>query len=517
MQDASTLPPAPRRGRRNRSEKRNAVSAAFNPALPGTHGGAFAPLSPSQLVQVDEAAREVLSTVGMSEAPDFVVEAIRARGGAYHDGRLTFSPELIAEALAGFQRNFVLHARRDAQDLQMSEGRVYMGSGGAAPSVVDLETGGYRDATLQDLYDAARLVDEMENIHFFSRSVVARDIEGDVDLDVNTAYASLAGTNKHVFTSATTAESVGPIVEMCYALAGSEQAFRARPFLSLNVNHVVSPMRFAEDACGVMAAAARAGIPIHANTFGQLGASTPVTIAGSVMQTVAETLAGMIFAWVVEPTAKITFGPRPMVTDLRTGAMSGGGGEQALLMAAAMQMARYYDLPSTCIAGATDSKIADAQSGYEKSLSVTLAAHAGANAITQAAGMHAGLVGCALESYVIDNDMLGGIIRSMAPIDVSAEALSADQVRETVEGEGHYLGHADTLARMETDFLYPRVADRRTFAEWEEGGAQDMRTRARQVARDILATHYPAHIPETVDADLRNRFDIRLPLERMRP
>ena len=197
--------------------------------------------------------------------------------------------------------------------------------------------------------------------------------------------------------------------------------------------------------------------------------------------------------------------------------MSGGGGEQAVLMAAAMQMAHHYDLPSTCIAGATDSKIADAQSGYEKSLSVTLAAHAGANAITQAAGMHAGLVGCALESYVIDNDMLGGIIRSMAPIDVSAEALSVDQVRETVEGDGHYLGHADTLARMETDFLYPRVADRRTFAEWEEGGAQDMRARARQVARDILAAHYPAHIPETVDANIRNRFNIRLPLERMRP
>ena len=466
---------------------------------------------------IDEAARAVLSTVGMSEAPSFVVDAICEQGGDLRNGRLMFSPELIAEALAGFQRNFTLHGRGDAPDLQMSEGRVYMGSGGAAPSVVDLDTGRYRDATLQDLYDAARLVDAMENIHFFSRSVVARDMQSDLELDVNTAYASLAGTRKHIFTSATTAESVGPIAEMCYALAGSEQAFRARPFLSLNINHVVSPMRFAEDACGVMAAAARADIPIHANTFGQLGASTPVTIAGSVMQTVAETLAGMIFAWVIEPTARITFGPRPMVTDLRTGAMSGGGGEQAVLMAAAMQMARYYDLPSTCIAGATDSKIADAQSGYEKSLSVTLAAHAGANAITQAAGMHAGLVGCALESYVIDNDMLGGIIRSMAPIDVTAEALSADQVRETVEGEGHYLGHADTLARMETDFLYPNVADRRTFAEWQEAGSQDMRARARQVARDILAAHYPQHISESLDADLRNRFNIRLPLERMRP
>lgn len=516
MSSNSSSTSAPRRGRRSRAEKRAADTAYINPAQPGTKGGTFGPLTSMQLSEIDNAAREVLREVGMSEAPPIVVDAICARGGEYHKGRLTFSADLIEEALAGFKRGFVL-AGRSGGDLHMSEGRVYMGSGGAAPSVVDLETGQYRDATLRDLYDAARIVDAMENIHFFSRSVVARDMETDALLDVNTAYASLSGTAKHVFTSATVESSVQPIAEMCYALAGSEAAFRARPFLSLNINHVVSPMRFAADACGVMAAAVRAGIPVHANTFGQLGASTPVTIAGSVMQTVAETLAGMIFAWVVEPFAKITFGPRPMITDLRTGAMSGGGGEQALLMATAMQMARYYDLPSTCIAGATDSKIADAQSGFEKSLSVTLAAHAGANAITQAAGMHAGLVGCAFESYVIDNDMLGGIIRSMAPIDVSMEALSVDLVRGTVEGDGHYLGHAETLARMEKDFLYPRVADRQPFAEWEESGSQDMRDRARRVARDILAAHYPRHISETIDADLRNRFDICLPLERMRP
>ena len=105
---------------------------------------------------------------------------------------------------------------------------------------------------------------------------------------------------------------------------------------------------------------------MHANSFGQLGASSPVTIAGSVAQNVAETLAGMIFAWSVDHEAKVTFGARPMVTDLRTGAVSGGGGEQALLMAATTQMAQHYDLPNTCIAGATDSKIADAQSGFEK-------------------------------------------------------------------------------------------------------------------------------------------------------
>jgi trimethylamine--corrinoid protein Co-methyltransferase len=481
----------------------------------GVTGGQYTPLTNAQMSQIDQAARDILSTVGMSEVPDFVAETICAKGGSYSQGRLTFPPNLIDAALTGFQRNFTLHGQEPGHDLVMSGKRVHVGSGGAAPMVMDLQTGRYRKSLLKDLYDAARLVDALEHIHFFSRSLVARDMETTELLDVNTAYACLTGTRKHVFTSASTPDTVTQIADMCYAIAGSEQAFRERPFLSLNVNHVVSPLRFSDDACGVMREAARLGIPIHANSFGQLGASTPVTIAGTLMQITAETLAGMIYAWCVNPDAKITFGPRPMITDLRTGAMTGGGGEQALLMAATTQMAHFYDLPNTCIAGATDSKTADAQSGYEKALSVTLAAQAGSNAITQSCGMQASLMGCALESYIIDNDMLGAILRSLSPIDVTPETVSPMQVRDTVLGDGHYLGHADTLNRMESDFLYPRIADRRSIAEWEADGSQDSRSVAQRETRAILATHYPSHVTPEIDVHLRSLFDIRLAKEEM--
>lgn len=507
-----------RRGRRSRAEARaSQADRARRPVGLGVEGGLYAPIAGQDLEKIDAAVRDVLETIGMSESPSIVVDAITARGGTLtDDGRLTFPRSLIDEALAGFQRDFVLHGQAPGHEMQLSGKRVHVGSGGAAPSIVDLETGRYRESALRDLYDAARMVDALENIHFFSRSLVARDMENELLLDVNTAYASLSGTVKHVLTAATSPEHVQPIAEMCFAIAGSREAFVERPFLSLNINHVVSPLRFAEDACGVMAEAARLGIPMHANTFGQLGASTPVTIAGSVMQTTAETLAGMIFAWVVNPRAKVTFGARPMITDLRTGAMTGGSGEQAVLMAAAMQMAHYYDLPNTCIAGATDSKIADAQSGYEKCLSVTLAAQAGANIITQACGMQASLLGCAFESYVIDNDMLGGILRSISPVEVSDDTLSTAIISDIVRGDGHYLGHSDTLQRMETDFLYPRIADRRSFAEWEADGSRDMRDRARDTARTILGQHFPTHIDEETDAALRAGHDIRLPRDMMR-
>ncbi len=503
-------------GRKARS--RRTAQVRETPPRAGFSGGRFVPLSEPDVVQIDGAVRRILQTIGMAEAPPVVVESVTAHGGRVDaDGRLRFPRQLIDDALNGLTRNFKLPGQTPEHDMLLQGNRVYVGSGGAAPYLVDLDSGRYRASTLRDLYDAARMVDALENIHFFSRSLVAGDMPDERSLDLNTAYASLKGTAKPVFTSAGAAAHVEEIARLCFTIAGSQAAFVARPFLSFNINHVTPPLRYAAEACEVMAAAVRLGFPVHANSFGQLGASSPVTIAGSVAQNVAETLAGMIFAWTVSQDAKVTFGARPMITDLRTGAVSGGGGEQAVLMAATTQMAHYYDLPNTCIAGATDSKIADAQSGFEKSLSVTLAAHAGCNAITQSCGMLASLTGCALESYVIDNDMLGGILRSLNPPEVNSDTLSVKAIAEVVAGEGHFLGHAETLRRMNSDFLYPKIADRRPFAEWQADGSRDIREVAIERTRQILNTHFPAHISMDTDAKLRATLDIRLPVIHRQP
>jgi len=483
-----------------------------------TRGGRLCVLTDDDRCRIHAASLALLSDPGLGDAPPVVVDLVCAAGGRLTEaGRLAIPAALCERALAGLRRDVTLHGRDPAHDLPLSEGAVHPGSGGAAPLVLDMETGRYRPSTLADLYDAARLVDRLPHVRFFSRSLVARDVEGDRALDVNTCYAALAGTAKHVMVSATLPGHVADIAAICHALAGSAAAFAARPFLSLNINHVAPPMRFAPAAAEVLVAASRAGIPCMVNTFGQLGASSPVTLAGCIAQTNAETLAGLVIAWLANPATPAIHGARPMVTDLRSGAMAGGSGEQSLLTAAAAQMARFYGLPCSTIAGATDSKSADAQAGYEKALSVTMAAQAGANLITQAAGMQAGLMGASFEAYVIDNDMLGAVLRSLAPIDTGPEALCPAMIAQTVRGEGHFLGHPQTYGRMTSDFLYPDLADRRPIQDWEAAGAPDIRAAARARAREVLATHFPAHIPRAVDDDLRARFDIRLPRDRMGP
>ena len=499
--------------RRKKQNPSTESSAEKAPVWPGIPGGHYQPLSGDDMESIRRAILDLLAETGMSEAPQFVVDQVVNAGGSLtNDDRLLFPHQLVNQALSEFPKHFTLHGRNNADDVKMGGAQVHLGTGGAAPQVIDLLSGRYRDSTLRDLYDAARLADQLEHVHFFSRPVVARDMPDIRSLDINTAYACLAGTSKHVCTSATNGEIAAEIAELCYQIAGSKAAFTEQPFLSLHINHAVSPLRFHGDSCSVMKQAALHGIPVHANVFAQVGASTPVTMAGSVVQSLAESIAGGVVAWLFNPDCKIIFGPRPMITDLRTGGMSGGGGEQALVMAATIQMARYLNLPHSCIAGASDSKIADAQSGYEKALSVSLAAHAGCNMVTQACGMQAALMGCSLESYIVDNDMLGAIMSSLKPIEIDTATLATDQIGQVVRSEGHFLGEANTYQRMKSDYVYPTVADRRTPQEWENDGSMDIRQVANQRAQELLASYFPDHIEKELDLRIRDQFDIRLPI-----
>ncbi|MXZ81231.1 MAG: methyltransferase [Gammaproteobacteria bacterium] len=483
-------------------------------AGPGMQSGCFKPLSADEQAMVHEAALDLLETLGISQAIPSLVERVAARGGRLDDeGRLRFPRRLVEEAISSIRRDVHLHNRSEIPSLELTGYRVHFGSGGAAPNIVDFKTGRYRPSTARDLYDAARLVDTLEHIHVFSRSLVATDAPDSRSLDVNTAYAVLSGTSKHTCISCTEVSSVPHVANLCYAVAGGEAAFRARPFMTLMIAHVVPPMRFAREACEVLESAVLSGFPIQVISAGQAGATSPATLAGSLTQAVAESLAGMVFAWLVNPDAMVVFAPKPLVADLRTGAMSGGGGEQAILMAAAAQMGRYYDFPTSSIAGITDSKIPDAQHGAEKCLSVSLAAHAGSNLVTQSCGMQASLLGCALESYVIDNDMLGNIMRSVRGVEAAPETIATDVIAEVCRGEGHYLGHPQTLENMKSHYSYPALGDRRTPREWEESGANDIRAVARRQAAEILRDHFPAHIDDTVDLDLRQRFDLLLSRE----
>ena len=505
---------APRRpGRRARGASDTAAAPPITPGMPGGH---YRPLSPAEMERIHQLVLQLLGDLGLSQVtPSLQARAVAAGCQVDDAGRLRFPRSLVEDVIARTRRKFTLHGTDPVHDIEIGGRRVHAGTGGAAPTMMDFHTGKYRESTVGDLYDIARLVDQMDNIHWYHRSVVARDTTSILDLDINTTYACLSGTSKSIAVSYTDSASVKAVMPMLDAVAGGEGKFRQRPFCTAVCCHVVPPMRFATESCDALEAAVEAGMPILLVAAGQAGATAPAALAGAVAQACAEVLAGLILCNIIDPGCRAIFATWPFVSDLRTGAMSGGSGEQALLSAACAQMAGFYDLPNSVPAGMTDSKLPDMQAGGEKGYTISLAAHAGASMIHECAGMHGSLMGTSFESYVLDNDLLGAILRTVKGVEVSEDTLNFEVIRDVVLGEGHYLGHPQTFARMKTDYLYPEIADRRSISEWEEAGARDARDAARDKVQAILAEHYPRHIPEQLDRQLRENFNIILPRARM--
>ncbi|MDE2445351.1 MAG: trimethylamine methyltransferase family protein, partial [Alphaproteobacteria bacterium] len=249
----------------------------------------------------------------------------------------------------------------------------------------------------------------------------------------------------------------------------------------------------------------------------QAGATSPAALAGTVVQAVAECLAGLVYINCVVPGAIAIWGPWPFVSDLRTGAMSGGSGEQALITAACGQMGHFYNLTVGSAAGMCDAKFPDVQAGYEKGVTAGISAMAGINMMYEMAGMHASLLGFCLESLLIDNDMLGSINRNVRGIEVTDETLSLDVITSVcTEGPGHYLGSDQTLSMMQTEYVYPHLGNRMSPKEWNEAGKPDILKKAIAKKNEIITGYFPEYIPHDIDEMIRAKHDIKLPREAMR-
>ena len=246
----------PRRagGRTARRQTRSAPLADhLRPVRAGLEGGKYRPLTPESVERIHQAALDALEQIGLSEAPQSGIECMTAAGAVLgDDGRLRFPRSLVEDALASANREITLHGRDPKHDLNLGGTRVHYGTAGAAVHMVDVDGKNYRDSTLQDLHDAARITDRLDNIHFLQRPMVARDILDNREMDLNTIYACCSGTKKHVGTSFTEPSFVKGAIEMLHIMAGGEHKWRERPFVSNSNCFVVPPMKFATESCEVM-------------------------------------------------------------------------------------------------------------------------------------------------------------------------------------------------------------------------------------------------------------------------
>jgi trimethylamine--corrinoid protein Co-methyltransferase len=495
-----------KRSRRREPREKPVETRAVEPGLPG---GQYKPLSDEDVRRISEASFELLERVGIEVFPSECRDIFQEAGAKVDSSRnRVFIPRsLVEDALSTAQNEVFLAGRDPKHDMVLGGTRVYMGTGGAAVKILDLDTKSVRETTLNDVGQIGRLVDALDNIHFYLRSCVARDIPAE-NLDLNTYYAAMINTTKHLTGNCFSVQSLRDVIEMGSMVAGSLSKLRERPFLSFITSWTVSPLRYAPETVEVLTEVVRQEMPVFLSSAPQSGATSPAALAGSLVQINAEELSGLTYCQLVKPGTPVVLGYVPSISDLRTGNFVGGAPEFALMHAAVAQLGQYYNLPVYNSSGLADSKIPDIQAGYEKGISSVTAALAGANYIHHSAGLLESMLTVAYEQFVIDDDINGSIMRMVRGIEVTDETLSSEVIEEVCFGAGHFLGTQQSLELMHSEYYYPHTGNRQTRDDWEAGGGLDMWERARVKARQILQEHQPDSIPPEIDEAIREHFTI---------
>lgn len=475
------------------------------------NGGMYRVLSEKQCLQIHQAALGVLDHVGIQVDSDQFRQILAGAGcKVSKDRRVTIPPEVVTQALDKVPNRVVLYGRGEAAPLDLGERRVYLGTGGAAITVLDLETGEIRDSSLADLCDIAWLTENLQNVHFLLRPVVARDVPTEL-LDVNKYYACLANTTKHVMASALSGDKARDVIELAAMLSGGGSQLRERPIISFVTSWMISPLKLDIPSAEVLQTAVENGIPVALSSAPIAGSTAPLTLAGVLTQVHAEELSGIVLTQAIQSGAPVLYGPVPAAAELHTMSYLGGAIESGLLNAACVQLADLVNVPIYSDAGLTDSKLPDVQAGYEKAANIMLVAMAGGNYIHHSAGMLESMLTVAYEQFVIDNDINGMALRALQGIEINEDTLAVDVIQNVGPG-GNYLTQLHTIKHLRSSEYYmPVTSNRQSRDAWTKAGKLDARDKARAIARDILNKERPSLIPPEIDEQIRSRFDILVP------
>jgi trimethylamine--corrinoid protein Co-methyltransferase len=443
------------------------------------------PLGTEDLKQIDQAGRHILKNIGIRVLDADVLGILKEAGAdaGPESQTVRFGEDWLDETLAHAPSGFVLYSRDGNNDIPLGVGKVNFANGGRVFQILDLGTRGYRSTMLRDIIHTAKLVDKLKHIQFYIVSCQAHDIEPQ-HYHLNDFYHALNHTSKHVMGGCDNIEGARQMWQLASMIAGGEDNLGERPFVSV-ITNLISPLTVETHALDILRFCCTRGIPVTCAPAPISGATAPATLAGTLAQMHAESLAGVAISQVFAPGAKVLYGAVPTVMDLRKVEFTIGSVEMALMNAAAVQLAKLYRLPIYGSGGVTDAKRPDIQAGAEKTFSNLLVAMAGADCIHLAAGMLDSGNSISYEQYVIDDEIIAMIRRVLAGIRVDKDTLGLDVIEKVGPG-GNYVMEDHTVEHMMKEFYYPELSVRSIFDIWEKEGRPSMMSRANNMVNNIL-------------------------------
>jgi len=445
----------------------------------------YKPLTPKDINRIDDTAHHVLEEVGIRICDHDFLDQLKAAGALvdYDNERVCFPADLLGEVLSRAPSRFTLHSRDGQNDLLLGDGKVYFTNGGRVFRLFDTETGDYRLTMLRDVAQTAKLVNHLKYIDSYIIACQAHDLAPQ-KYHLNDFYHAFNCTTKHVMGGCDSLEGVRQVWELASFIAGGEDKFREKPFVSI-ITNLISPLTIGSNALNILHFCVKHGIPVTCAPAPIAGATSPATLAGTLVQMHAEALAGVAISQILFPGARVLYGAVPTIIDLRSMELAMGSVEMGMMNAAAVQLAKLYQLPVYASAGVSEAKKPDIQAGCEKGLTILLAGMAGADYIHLAAGMLDSGNAISYEQYVIDDEVIGMVKRVLAGIRVNKATLGFDVIQKVGPG-GNYVTEDHTIEYMIDEFFYPNPSVRLNFDIWQEAGQPDMLRRAGIQVKQIL-------------------------------
>jgi trimethylamine--corrinoid protein Co-methyltransferase len=461
-------------------------------------------LTAEQVRQVHEASLEILEKVGLL-VRNQQARQIFAKHGALVDAenQIVMLPRsVVEEHRASIPAKFTFYARDPHYDRRLPDDAPLIVTGSSAPDVIDLESGQARRAQSADLARIAHLANELPGLDVFSISTLAEDAPAG-QFTLTRLYTSLKNTVKPVRASGPPDDSPS-ILKLAYLVAGGEQAYRAHPFITHHYCPVVSPLTMDFDSTATSIFFTEQELPCYPSIVPNGGLTAPLTLMGTLTQGNAEFLAAAVLEQMIRPGKETIYSSLPTIGDMRTGAYSPGAIETGILFLGIAQMARFYRVPSGGYIGLTNSKVNDAQSGYETGMSC-LAGVLGGVHMHNMLGLLDALMSFDFAKAVIDNEIALMLKKVYRGLEFSDENMALELIANVGPG-GMFMDQAHTLERMKTTALLPEIADREARQQWRERGALDSQAHAMLKVRQILCRDNPAAFSPDVDARVREAF-----------
>ncbi len=458
-------------------------------------------LSKAFIEKIVDEAIDVLEKTGVMVENEEAVRLLKAAGCEGKGLTIKFNENIIRESLKSAPDSIQIYNRDEQLTMNLEGDNIHFDPGSAALMILDSETEKEREPVTKDLIQFVTLTDNLSNFAAQSTGLISTDVPKAMQ-DRYRLYLGLQYSKKPVITGTFSVESFELMKEMLIAVRGSEEKLKEKP-LAIFDCCPSPPLKWSNLTCQNLIDCARAGIPAELVSMPLTGATSPVTLAGALVQLAAENMSGIVIHQLAQSGSPIIFGGSPAAFDMRKGTTPMGAIETMMIDASYSQIGKYLGVPTHAYMGRSDAKVVDGQAGLESGIGAIMAALAGVNVISGPGMLN--FESCqSLEKLVLDNEICGMAHRLVRGVQARAEQLAGDLYGDIYNGE-HFMGSPETV-RWFREELYAAgpVIDRDTYDVWVGSDKKSAFERAKDEVHAIIQSHKVEPLPDNVIQTLRS-------------